>query len=490
MNNLQRQRQRRLEDHLMQDGSEQVGVNTLHKWMINQPPLPPAAPSWAASYQAFHASTRTNFAEPLVRSAADRMTPLGFRTAAADDRNGDDMARRVWSENQMAIEQVDVISDMLGLRDGYTMIGEPIAGSSLPTITAEDPRQVVTAHDPIRRRIVRAAIKTYHDPYEEVDVCWVYIRGDKPTEKAQAWRAWKPAGSSPLGTPIGGLTGWVQGTEWRWDDPVPCPTNRVPFVRFSNRKGQAEFETHLGILDRINRIVLQRMLIAEMQAFRQRAVKNLPKVYPEDYPIAEMRGKPIDYAGVFAPGPGSLWMVPEGVDFWESQPIDVRPILDMEKQEIRTYAALAGMPIYMFNPDDTNGSAEGASTQRETLVFRIKDRMSIADVGWAETMSHSFEVMGDSDRADVSRIQTIWAPIENLSLAEMWSAASQARAAGTAVATIRREILGWSPQQMEQAVEDDLDDLILGRSSIQTIGQQQPVPRETPTPAPAPVPQR
>jgi hypothetical protein len=267
----------------------------------------------------------------------------------------------------------------------------------------------------------------------------------------------------------------------------------VPFVRFSNRKGMAEYETHLGLLDRINRIVLQRMLIAEMQAFRQRAVKNLPTVYPDDYPVVEMRGLPIDYGGVFAPGPGSLWMVPEGVDFWESQPIDVRPILEMEKQEIRTYAALAGMPMYMFNPDDTNGSAEGASTQRETLVFRIKDRMSIADVGWAETMSHAFEVMGDTERADVSQIQTIWAPIENLSLAEMWSAATQARTAGTAVATIRREILRWSPQQMEQAVEDDMEDLILGRTAAQTtpVGQQQPNRQQQPAPREtAPQPQR
>jgi hypothetical protein len=106
--------------------------------------------------------------------------------------------------------------------------------------------------------------------------------------------------------------------------------------------------------------------------------------------------------------------------------------------------------------------------------------MSIAEVGWAETMSHAFEVMGDSERADVSRIQTIWAPIENLSLTEQYNAAVQARAAGTAVATIRREILRWSPQQMEQAVEDDMEDLILGRSAAQTnpVGQNQQRPQQ------------
>lgn len=457
------------------------GLNTLHKWMINQPPLPPAAPAWSEAYQAFHSTTRTNFAEPLVRSATDRMTPLGFRTGASDDDNGDNIAAQIWAENQMPVEQVDVLTDMLGLRYGYTMIGDPLPGSKIPVITAEDPRQVITAHDPVNRRLVKAAIKEYRDPYEEIDVCWVYIRSDDPTKKAQAYRAWKRAGVG-ASRDSSGMVGWVGGNEWRWDDPVDCPTNRVPFVRFMNRRGLSEFETHLGILDRLNRITLQRMLMAEIQAFRQRAVKNLPEVYPDNYPIAEMRGKPIDYAGAFTPGPGSMWMVPDGVDFWESQPIDLGPILNMEKHEIRNYAALSGMPMYYFNPDDTNGSAEGASTQRESLVFRVKDRMTIADVGWAETMAHAFEVMEDSARADVSKIETIWAPVENLSLAETYSAASQAKAAGLADRTIRREVLRMSPRQIQQAEADDARDRVRQAREVRAAGSN--VPQRPGQPAP------
>jgi hypothetical protein len=476
LNVLRKERHDLLVDQVNARSSEvKPGLETLHKWMINQPPLPPAAPAWGETYQAFHATTRTNYAEPLVRSATDRMTPLGFRTGASDDDNGDNQAARIWAENQMPIEQVDVLTDMLGLRYGYTMIGNPLPGSEIPVITAEDPRQVITAHDPVNRRLVKAAIKEYRDPYEGVDVCWVYIRSDDPRKKAQAYRAWKRSGAGQYASSGSGMMSWVSSNEWKWDDPVDCPTNRVPFVRFANRRGMAEFETHLGILDRLNRITLQRMLMAEIQAFRQRAVKNLPEVYPQDYPIPEMRGKPIDYAGVFTPGPGSMWMVPEGVDFWESQPIDLNPIVSMEKHEIRTYAALAGMPMYYFNPDDTNGSAEGASTQRESLVFRIKDRMTIAEVGWAETMAHAFEVMEDRERADVSQIETIWAPVENLSLSEMYNAAVQAKAAGLANNTIRRQVLKMSPREMQRAELDDAVDMVRGVSN-----QQQPTPQVAP----------
>jgi Phage portal protein, SPP1 Gp6-like len=485
------QRARLMDEQNVHTLEKKTGLNTLHKWMINQPPLPPAAPAWGETYQAFHASTRSNLSEPLVRSATDRMTPLGFRTGASDDDNGDKLAARVWAENQMAIEQVDVLTDMLGLRYGYTMIGDPLPGSDIPVITAEDPRQVITAHDPVNRRLIKAAIKEYRDPYEEIDVCWVYIRSDDPRAKAQAYRAWKRAGSGPSTRESSGMMSWVGGNEWRWDDPIDCSTNRVPFVRFKNRRGMSEFETHIPILDRINRITLQRMLMAEIQAFRQRAVKNLPEVYPEDYPIPEMRGKAIDYEGVFTPGPGSMWMVPDGVDFWESQPIDLRPIVEMEKHEIRTFAALSGMPMYYFNPDDTNGSAEGASTQRESLVFRVQDRMTIASVGWAETMAHAFEVMEDSARADVSQIETIWAPVENLSLSEMYSAASQAKAAGLADDTIRRQVLRMTPREMQMAQDDDARQRIREARQVRAVGANVvPLPQRPGQQPPQPAPQQ
>jgi hypothetical protein len=456
MRELTHRRGRRLEDTY--NGLDvKPGVRTLNLWMENTPPLPPGAPDWLPAYQDFHRSTRTNLAEPLVRSATDRMRVLSFRTGASDDDNGDDMAARIWDQNQMMVEQVDLLTDMFSLRDGYTMIIPDPDGGEIPSITSLDPHQVYTAHDPVRKRVVRAALNTYHDPDAGIDVVWIYIRGEKPTDRAQAYRAWKPAGRN---------ASWSSSyrymhNAWTWDDPKPMATNRVPIVRFPNRRGKAEFEPHIGQMDRINRITLQRMLIGELQAFRQRAVKGLPERYPMDYPVPEMRGKPIDYAGVFTPGPGSLWQTPPGVEFWESQPIDLRPILEEEKHELRTYAGLAGMPVHYFNPSDTQGSAEGASLQRESLTFRIGDRKEIAAVGYAETMAHAFEIMGETQRADVSAIEPIWAPSEVLSLTEKFNAASQAKAAGMASRTIKREVLRFTPRQIKASEDDEARDRIL-----------------------------
>lgn len=450
------------------------GLNTLNAWLENNPPLPPGAPSWLPAYQAFHASTRTNFASLVTSSASDRMTPLGFRTGASNDENGDELAHQVWTENEMPVEQVDLVYNMLGMSDAYMMIGQPPTGSDIPVLTAEDPRQIQTAHNPLRRTDVLAAIKTYHDPYEELDVCVVYIKGENGGA-ATAYEAYKPS-SRGVNWNDGNSRFRFSPKAWSWREPVSVPSSRVPIVRFTNRRGVADFEPHITVLDRINRISLQRMLIGEMQSFRQRAIKGLPEVYPNDYPVAELRGKPIDYAGVFDPGPGSLWQVPEGVDFWESQPIDLRPLLDEERMEIRTLSGLTGMPVSYFNPDDANGSAEGASLQRESLIFRIEDRQAIVGVGLAQTLSIAFEMMGEQQRSEMSKIETIWAPIERLSLTERYQAAAAGRTAGLARDTIRREALQYTPRQLRMAADDDATETIL--TPIQVPSQRTDTARQ------------
>ena len=461
-------------------------LNTLQAWLDNNPPLPEGAPSWKAAYQEFHSDTRTNIAALAVSSVRDRLTPLGFRTGASDDDNGDELAAEVWSENQMPVQTVDLLGWMLGLSDAYTMVGPPRKGERIPIVTVEDPRQVITANNPMRQQEVLAGIKTLHDPYESQDICHIYLpAGDKYNpNRATVYTARKKAARG---------SNWgkdfrFRSSSWTWDDEVTyLPTKRVPIGRLANRGGVSEFEPHLGLLGRINRITLQRMLIGEIQAFRQRAIEGLPRYYPDDFPVEAMRGKEIDYEGVFTPGPGSMWMVPQGAKFWESQPIDIRPLLDEERMEFRTASAVMGIPVSYFNPDDTNGSAEGASLQREGLIYRAEDRQTIAEAGLNLTMSLAFEMMGDSTRMKLSEIETIWAPIERLSLTERYNAAVQAKAAGESIRTIRREVLKYTPRQLRMAESDDMDAALLMPNQpqldpLQVLSQRadrQPAPRRS-----------
>jgi len=467
-------------------------LNELAAWMDNNPPLPEGSAEWEQTYQSFHADTRTNLAALAVSSVRDPLTPLGFRTAATDDDNGDAKAAQVYADNNMPVETVDLLTKVFGLGEGYTMIGPPAEdsdefdgfSSDSAIITVEDPRQVITAEDPLRRMRPRAGMKTLHDPDTGEDICYIYVKADPQhnPDHAVVYRAVK---KSKHGTQWG--TGFrLTPSAWKWDDqPILLRSKRLPIVHIQNRGGVAEFEPHLSNLRRINRITLQRMLIGEIQAFKQRAIEGLPRFYPEDFSVPELRGKEIDYEGVFKPGPGSLWMVPPGAKFWESQAIDLRPLLDEERLEYRTASALMGIPLSYFNPDDTNGSAEGASLQRQTLTFRAEDRKTIVDAGLCMTMSHAFEQMGDLVRAKLSDIEGIWAPIERLSLTERFNAAVQGNAAGLPQDTIRRYVLKMTPREMKQAEADDAKDMVLGRNQprpdpMQVLSQRTDSPRALP----------
>ena len=63
-------------------------------------------------------------------------------------------------------------------------------------------------------------------------------------------------------------------------------------------------------------------------------------------------------------------------------------------------------------PDSANGSAEGASLMREEHIFKVEDRIRRASAGWTRVLACAFEQKGDSQRADLAQIETIFGPVE------------------------------------------------------------------------------
>ncbi|KEP72468.1 hypothetical protein HR12_44640, partial [Microbacterium sp. SUBG005] len=105
--------------------------------------------------------------------------------------------------------------------------------------------------------------------------------------------------------------GWVlDGDPELYDGPVPV-------FAMENEDGIAEFEPHIDVIDRINLGKLQRLVVTAYQAFKARALKNLPDKDDDGNDIDW--GKRLDFA------PGALIDLPEGIDVWESEAVDIRP---------------------------------------------------------------------------------------------------------------------------------------------------------------------
>jgi hypothetical protein len=189
-------------------------------------------------------------------------------------------------------------------------------------------------------------------------------------------------------------------------------------VKFTNADGKGEFEPYLDIMDRINHMILQRLVIATTQAFRQRVLKG-------DFPTHDQDGNEIDYNGIFESSAGSLWMVPETADVMELGQADINGILQAVRADIQDFAAVTRTPMHYLTPEGANGSAEGAALAREGLVFKTEDRIARVTPAWSKVMSLMFRWLGDDERAQLLDLEPLWKPAERYSLAERADANSK-----------------------------------------------------------------
>jgi hypothetical protein len=420
-----------------------------------------AARATREAYRRLMSMAHTNFAELVVEATRERMVPIAFRTGADDDATGDGEAWRIWQANSLDADSGLVHRTSLSLGDSYVIVGGVDDEIGAPLITAEDPREVVVEFDPVRRRKVVAALKVFTDEIAGRDTAYLYLPGIVA-------RAVAPQTSNP---------GVFDAQSWEWVDSNRLPAPVVPVVPFPNRsnlfrRSFGEFETHLGILNRINYTVLNRVEITTLQAFRQRAVKGVPEI--------DDAGNPVDYSDVFAADPGAMWLLPETAEMWESGVVDLNPIRQAIRDDVQDLAAVTRTPLFYLTPDANNGSAEGASLAREGLVFKTLDRIGQAAEAWEQVMSLAFTFAGDTLRASRRDMECVFASPERFSLAERYDAASKAIAAGVPWRSVMGDVLQFSPQQIDRMESERAGDALLSAALAPTAAPAAPAAPETP----------
>lgn len=431
--------------------ARQDRLNRLDLYAKGEPPLPEGINQLRDVAHDFFRTSRTNFAELVAEAPRERMAPTGIRTAVASGESGDADGWRRWTAARLPVLSADVHQSMLALGDGYVIVSWDRLRNR-PVVTAEDPRQVVTLHDPLTDD-VRLALKLYHDAKAKLDVAYVY----RPGQVLVASKPVPKVASTPTLAKFD-LNGW----EWDTARSAPLPAgfaDVIPVVRFKNRgtnadgTGVGEFERHLDVLDRINRTILRGLVIMTYQAFKQRAVQG-------DLPERDDDGNLINYQELLKAGPDALWLLPPDAEIWESGQVDMQPIISFAKNDVLFLAAVTRTPLAMLTPDAATQSAEGASLQREGLVFKTKDRIARASQSWAHVMSLIFRYVGDLERAELDAIEILWASVEQYSLSEQANAVAQTKGVVS-----RREqsirFLGMTPEEADRNLSELTDDLVL-----------------------------
>lgn len=449
---------KRLSDEL-HDEKRKARLELLDAWYRCDPPLPNVTAHAQNAYRMFVKLTRSNFCALIPEATRERMLVRGIRTSSDGDATGDAEAWRIWRRARMTLAAAEVHRLMLRFGTSYALVSPASPRTGVPVVTAEDPRYVVSEQDPTEPWVSLAGLKVFRDAVAGRDYAYLY----RPGRVDVAFKETKSRGKDGPSR--------FSADSWSWDEEKTrdLPGGLMPLVRFANLDEQAEFEPHLDLLARINYMVLQRMMIATLQAFKQRAIKGVP--------VRDDKGQEIDYNAIFTSDPDSLWVLPATAELWESGQVDLGGILSAVKADVQHLAAVSRTTLSMFAPEGENQSAEGAASAKEGLIFKTEDRIDRVTPCWSEVMRACFLWLGDDERADLNGIDVIWAPPQRASLAERASSLAQAKAGDVPFRTRMIEFGGFGPEQVDRMEQERLDDaLFLQILAAQQAATAQPVP--------------
>jgi hypothetical protein len=169
------------------------GLETLYDYWQGNPPLTNVQKAMKDHVREFIRMGRLNIAGLLVSSPAARLELTGFHTAHRDDELGDQVSGKLMRATQYKLMAREAHDFAFSMGDGYVIVTPPKApGDGYPLPTAEDPRQVITAHDPVTKR-AKYALKMYRDDWDAADIAYVFggrWRRARPRRSTRARSGW------------------------------------------------------------------------------------------------------------------------------------------------------------------------------------------------------------------------------------------------------------------------------------------------------------
>lgn len=446
----------------------------LGQYAVGDHHLPEGNRRYRELFKELQKKARTNFVGLVQSSVQERLKVVGFRAGGGTSDAMDDAAWAVWQASSMDGESGICHRDMTVYGRSYTMVGPPSAPGGLPVITVESPLQMMHAYNPHNRRELRAALKVYVDELQGPNIFAVlylpdgihYAKTNDSAPTPQVAPFFTSPGSDAAGERLAKATGniaaltdlWTAGaweidTDSGVDGADQNPIGVVPVVPFINRPdisrmGFGEFEDVIDVQDRMNIVMLDRLVIGKMQAYRQRWAKGVS--------MEDQDGNPID---PFVPGVDLLWHVEdESAMFGDFQQSDLSGILSAIDADVSHLAAVSRTPPHYLIGKIVNASGDALKAAETGLVSKVSDRQTEAGESWEQTNRLAALYQGREVGPDA---EVIWADAEARSMLEVAAAAVQRAAAG--VPWRQRMVdMGYTPQEIERMDAERASDALLG----------------------------
>lgn len=425
-------------------------------------PLPELSKDTREAWREFQCEARTNFGLLIRDAVCDRIVPAGVTVGGSVKSRVAKAAARIYRDNRMDQVIREFVEYGTTFGRSYLTVWNDDDGKAV--ITADSPRTMIAAVDPLQPWRVRAALRIWRDLDDTKDYAMVWADGTKQKFSRPCYsdRQMKVLVPHAAG-------GWEAESDAAVTDGPP------PVVVYDNLGGMGEFEPHIDIINRINRAILNQITTLAMQAFKQRALQIDDKTHP-GLPQNDPQGNKIDWAKLFEPHPAALWNLPPGVKVWESSSTDTMPMLNAVRDYIRHLSAVTKTPLPMLVPDSQNQSAAGAENAEKSFIFKCDRVLRGVKLATEAALVIALAVEGF---VNVDTISMAFEDPARVMLSEKYQAAVAARATGLSIATVQRLILGMTPEEINQDAKDRTTEQSQAAEKVSPEPPQQPQPDES-----------
>lgn len=420
----------------------------LESYWLGQPPMPHGNRRMREAYRRLQRQARTNFGALIAEAVIERMKVVGFRAGGDASDIADKQAWKWWQANSLDADAGLVHRAAVVLSRAYVIVGpdpeqDDDDAEGEPLVTVEDPRQVIHESSPTNRRRVIAALKTYWDDVQGEQIAVLYLpndiyyfktsgaKSDMKAEELWKGRRWDPDTSV--------------SASGRLDNPL----GEVPVTPFVNRPdmsggGLGEFEDVIDILDRINTLILDRLVVSAMQAYRQRWAKGV-RLTDEDG----------NDTAAFDPGADLLWVVEDdNAQFGEFSATDLTPIVKAIESDVQYLSAITRTPPHYVLAGIVNASGDALSVAETGLVSKLIEREQEFGESWERVYRHASKLKG---KAVDHNAEVLWRDPQFRSLTEMASASIQLKSADVPWRT-RMRLLDMTPGEIDRMESERMQD--------------------------------
>ena len=434
----------------------------LDAYWRGDPPMPHGNKRMREAYRRLQRLARTNFGALVAEAVLERLKVVGFRAGADADEDADKQAWQWWQRNALDADAglVHRAAVVLGL--GYVIVGSDPDDEGEPLVTVEDPRQVIHEASPTNRRKVVAALKTYWDDVENAQLAVLYL-----PDEIRYFRSSRAVKRDSGSDKVWSVTGWDVDATDEHDGVVDNEFGEVPVVPFVNRpnmagEGLGEFEDVLDILDRINTVVLDRLVVSAMQAYRQRWAKGVS--------LTDEHGNAVDQ---FDPGADLLWLVEDdAAQFGEFAATDLTPIVKAIESDVSHLSAITRTPPHYVLSGIVNASGDALSVAETGLTSKVHERM----IEFGESWERVYRMVARQQGREISSdAEVLWKDPQFRSLTERASASVQLKSADVPWRT-RMRMLDFTPGEIERMEAERMQDaLAMAMANPQTGPGGQPL---------------